>query len=228
METGDVLWADFKSNISVSLASLLVVVSLIILHPKAHGAIGALSEKVRQVQTDSFLHTFKTLVLTVFLAGTWPVVLFLLWWRLIAAAPDNDFSQALSSGLLALVPVVFMLSFLRHFSMPHGLAQDHLRMRQEPLSYLRRLLGWYLVLVIPITLIVQITQAQQTDEQWYNSAGRLFFIAHLILLALLQLLLLRPTGPLIGPYLKQGWGGWLERLQYIWYPLSFILPVGPA
>jgi hypothetical protein len=102
-------------------------------------------------------------------------------------------------------------------------------MRQEPLSYLRRLLGWYLVLVIPIALIVQITQAQQTDEQWYNSAGRLFFIAHLILLALLQLLLLlRPTGPLIVPYLKQGQGGWLERLRYIRYPLSFILPVGPA
>jgi potassium efflux system protein len=220
-----VLWADYKSNIPVYLASLLVVVSLIILHPKAHGAIEALSEKVHQVQTDSFLHTFKTLALTVFLAGTWPVVLFLLWWRLSAAAPVNDFSQALASGLLALVPVVFMLSFLRHFAMPHGLAQDHLRMRQEPLSYLRHLLGWYLVLVIPIALIVLIMQAQQTDEQWYNSAGRLFFMAHLILLALLQLLLLRPTGPLIGPYLKQGWGGWLERLQYIWYPLSFILPV---
>ena len=220
-----VLWVDFKSSISVYLASLLVVVSLVILHPKAHGAIKALSEQVHQVQTDSFLYTFKTLVLTVFLAGTWPVVLFLLWWRLSAAATDNDFSPALASGLLALVPVVFMLSFLRHFAMPHGLAQDHLRMHQEPLSYLRRLLGWYLVLVIPITLIIQITQVQQTDEQWYNSAGRLFFMAHLILLALLQLLLLRPTGPLIGPYLKQRQGGWLERLRYLWYPLSFILPV---
>ena len=220
-----VLWADFKSNIAVYLASLLVVVFLIILHPKAHGAIEALSEKVHQVQTDSFLHTFKTLALTVFLAGTWPVILFLLWWRLSAAASDSDFSQALASGLLALVPVVFMLSFLRHFAMPHGLAQDHLRMRQEPLSYLRRLLGWYLVLVIPIALIVQIMQVQQKDDQWYNSAGRLFFMAHLILLALLQLLLLRPTGPLIGPYLKQGQGGWLERLRYLWYPLSFIMPV---
>ena len=220
-----VLWADFKSNISVYLASLLVVVSLIVLHPKAHGAIKLLSEKVRQVQTDSFLHTFKTLSLTVFLAGTWPVVLFLLWWRLRAAALDNDFSQALASGLLTLLSVVFTLSFLRHFAMPHGLAQDHLRMRQEPLSYLRRLLGWYLVLLIPITLIVQITQVQQTGEQWYNSAGRLFFMAHLILLALLQLLLLRPTGPLIGPYLKQRQGGWLERLRYVWYPLGFILPV---
>ncbi len=224
-QVATVLWADFKRSVSVYLASLLVVVSLILLHPKAHGAIEALSEKVHQVQTDSFLHTFKTLALTVFLAGMWPVVLFLLWWRLCAAAPDNDFSQALASGLLVLVPVVFTFSFLRHFAMPHGLAQDHLRMRQEPLSFLWRLLGWYLVLVIPITLIVQFMQAQQKDEQWYNSVGRLFFIAGLIFFALLQLLLLRPTGPLIGPYLKQKQGGWLERLRYFWYPLSFILPV---
>jgi len=220
-----VLWVDFKSSILLYLVFLLVVVSLIVLHPKAHGAIKALSEQVHQVQTDSFLYTFKALLLTVFLAGTWPVVLFLLWWRLQAAASDNDFSQALASGLLALVPVVFTLNFLRYSVMPQGLAQDHLRMHQEPLSFLRRLLGWYFVLIIPITLIVHIMQTQQEDDLWYNSAGRLFFIVHLILLALLQMLLLRPTGPLIGPYLKQGQGGWLERLRYLWYPLSFILPV---
>ena len=87
------------------------------------------------------------------------------------------------------------------------------------------MLGWYFVLAIPIVLIVQITHAQQTDEQWYNSAGRLFFIIHLVVLALLQLLLLRPTGPLMEPLLKQRRSGWLERLRYLWYPLSFILPV---
>ncbi len=220
-----VLWTDFKSGILVYLASLLVVISFIVLHPKAHGAIQTLSEKVHHVQTDSFLHSFKVLMLTVFLAGMWPVVLLLLWWRIRVAAPDYDFSQALASGLLALIPVVFMLSLLRHFAMPHGLAQDHLRMRHEPLFYLRRLLGWFLVLVIPIAMIFQIIRAQQTNDQWYNSAGRLFFMVYLILLALLQLLLLRPNGPLISPYLKQGRGGWLERLRYFWYPLSFLLPI---
>ncbi|NOR66553.1 MAG: hypothetical protein GQ528_04270, partial [Woeseiaceae bacterium] len=96
--------------------------------------------------------------------------MFLLWWRLRAAAPDNDFSQSLATGLLTLVPVVFMLSFLRRFAMPHGLAHDHLRMRQGPLSFFRRLLGWYFALAIPIVLIVQIMHAQKTDEQWYSSA----------------------------------------------------------
>ncbi|MBN2312538.1 MAG: mechanosensitive ion channel, partial [Sedimentisphaerales bacterium] len=222
------LWSDVKKNIAVYLAALLVILLLIALHPKAHGIITVLSEQVRQVQTDSFVHTFKVLTLTVFLAATWPVALFLFQWRLSIAAPDHDFSQALASGLMGLVPVVFMLCFLRHFAMPHGLAQDHLRMRQEPLSFFRRLLGWYFALAIPIIFIVRVMRAQQTDEQWYRSAGRLFFIVHLIVLALLQLVLLRPAGPLMEPFLRQRQGGWLKRLRYFWYPLCFILPVAFA
>ncbi|MHC4538641.1 MAG: mechanosensitive ion channel domain-containing protein [Planctomycetota bacterium] len=222
------LWTDFQHNVALYMATLLVIIALAVLHPRAHGAIEALSEQVHQVQTDSFLHTLKTLGLTGFLAATWPTILFVVQWRLSAAAPDHDFSQALASGLLELVPIVFALCFFWHFAVPHGLAQDHLRMRHEPLSFLRRLLAWYFVLTIPIMLIVQLMQAQQTDEQWYNSAGRLFFMAGLIVLSLLLLLLLRPTGLLMEPYLRQRRGGWLERLRYVWYPLCFVLPVAFA
>jgi len=218
------LWTDFTHNIVLYVATLLVVISLVVLHPKAHGAIEALSEQVRQVQTDSFLHTLKTLGLTIFLAANWPVILFMVQWRLTTAAVDHDFSQALASGLFRLIPFVFTLCFLRHFAMLHGLAQDHLRMRHEPLVFFRRLLSWYFVLTIPVMLIVQTMQSQQTGEQWYNSAGRLFFMAGLIALSLLLLLLLNPTGPLMEPFLKQKRGGWLERLRYLWYPLCFLLP----
>ncbi len=227
-ETLSFLLSDARKNIIVYLLALLAILLLIVLHPKAHRITTVLSERVRQVQTDSFVHTFKVLALTIFLAATWPVVLFLFQWRLVVAAPDHDFSRAMASGLMGLVPVVFMLCFLRHFAMPHGLAQDHLRMRQEPISFFRRLLGWYFALAIPIILIVRIMHTQQTDEQWYRSAGRLFFMVHLIVLALLQLVLLRPAGSLMEPFLRQRQGGWLERLRYLWYPLCFILPVAFA
>jgi len=219
------LWTDFKEDILAYLAVLLIVVSLVVLHPKAHRTVEIISGRVRQVQTDSFLHTLKTLGLTLFLASTWPIVLFLFQWRLSSSAFDDDFSQSLASGFRALVPVVFMLGFLRHFTMPHGLAQEHLRMRHEPLSFFRRLLGWYFVLVIPVIFLVEVMQTQQTSEQWYNSAGRLFFIFGLLALALFLLILLSPTGTLMKPYLKQKHGGWMEPLRYVWYPLCFILPV---
>ncbi len=218
-------WTDFKEDILSYLAIVLIVVSLVVLHPKEHRAIEIISKRVRQVQTDSFLHTLKTLGLTLFLASTWPIILFLFQWRLSSGAFDNDFSQAICSGFRALMPVVFMLVFLRHFSMPHGLAQEHLRMRHEPLFFFRRLLSWYFVLAIPVIFLLEVMQTQQTNEKWYNSAGRLFFMFGLLALALFLFVLLSPTGPLMKSYLKQKKGGWVERLRYVWYPLCFTLPV---
>ncbi|MEJ2705700.1 MAG: mechanosensitive ion channel, partial [Sedimentisphaerales bacterium] len=58
--------------------------------------------------------------------------------------------------------------------------------------------------------------------------GRLFFMAGLLVLSVLSLLLLRPTGPLMEPYLKLHRGGWLERLRYLWYPPCFLLPAAFA
>jgi len=218
------LLTDLKDNILTSLVVLLIAVSLIVLHPRAQGAMEILSGKVRQVQTNSFVHTFKAFLLTLFLAAMWPVILLLFQWRLFEAAQGHDFSLSLASGLRALVPIVFMLGFLWHFTMPHGLARDHLRMHLEPLPFIRRLLAWYFAVAITATLVFQIMQTQQTSEQWYNSAGRLFFLVSLLALAVFLIVLLRPTGPLMGPYLKQKRGGWLERLRYVWYPLCFILP----
>jgi potassium efflux system protein len=219
------LWTDFKENILAYLAVLLIVFLLVVLNPKAHRAVEIISKRVSRVQTDSFLHTLKTLGLTIFLASTWPIILFLFHWRLSSSAFDDDFSQALAWGLRELVPVVFMLGFLRHFSMPHGLAQVHLRMRHEPLFFFRRLLGLYFILAIPVIFIIEVMQTQRTEEQWYNSAGRLFFMFGLLALALFLLILLNPKGTLMKPYLKQRHGGWMERLRYVWYPLCIVLPV---
>jgi potassium efflux system protein len=101
-------------------------------------------------------------------------------------------------------------------------------MRPEPLSFLRRWLARYFALAVVTTLIVEFMQAQQTGEQWYNSAGRLLLMVALTALALLLLVLLRPTGPLVEPFLKQLRDGWIERLRYFWYPLCFVLPAAFA
>ena len=220
-----VLWGDFKANIPTYMAILLIIISWFALRPKACSRLEELAEKVHQVQTDSFKHTVKAFGLTVFLAATWPVILFLFQWRLSTASLGQDYSQALALALHSLVPVVFILSFLLYFAIPNGLAQSHLRMRQEPLFFLRRWLKRYFPLAIITTFVVEFMHVQQASEQWYNSAGRLFLMAGLIALAFILLLLLRPTGPLVESFLRQRQDGWLERLRYLWYPLCFVLPV---
>jgi potassium-dependent mechanosensitive channel len=112
--------------------------------------------------------------------------------------------------------------------MPHGLAQDHFRLRQEPLVFLRRHLRWFFVVVIPVVFMFEAMHVQQINDAWYGTVGRLFFVAGLVGLAVFLIIVLRPTAALMEPYLKQRRGGWLDRLRYFWYPLCLLNPVSLA
>ena len=85
---------------------------------------------------------------------------------------------------------------------------------------------WFFAVSIPLMFIFRVLQVQQSDEVFYNTAGRLVFIIMLIVLAVFLLRLLRLDGPVTGPYIKRHPDGWIGRFKYIWYPLCLILPVG--
>ncbi len=207
---------------------IAVFVTFAIFRSKVRRQVTAISEQVRQIETDRFLLTVKALSSTVLLAAMWPVFLLLLQSYLSAAARDDDFTQALASGLLATIPLIFILSLLRHIVAPHGLAQEHFRMRQQPLVFVRRHLRWFCAAIVPVFFFFKVLQSQRTGEQWFATAGRLLLMVFLIELALFLMLTLRPTGPLLKGHFAQRRGGWLERLRYMWYPLSVLLPLGCA
>ena len=225
--TGATLWGDFKNGPLLYLSIVVLIVAAVVSHSHLHRQIEIISENVRQIQTDSFWLTIQAFLVTLVLAATWPVFLLLAAWRLSAIAAD-DFTRALVAGLSRLALVVFILSFLRHLAMPRGLAQDHFRLRQEPLAFLRRHLRWLLIVVAPAVLVVTTMHAQQVNDDWYGTAGRLFFLLGVIGLAVFLLIVLRPTAPLMEPYLKQRRGGWLDRLRYVWYPLCLLVPLSLA
>jgi len=219
------LWADFKANPLLHVLIVLVAAGAVVFHTRLHERLNAIAENVRQVQTDSFLLTLQAIVLTLLLAAAWPVVLLLVGWRLSATATD-DFVLATASGLFTIAPILFVFSFLGHLTVSHGLAQDHFRVREERLVFLRRHLRWLAVLVVCLALVLEIMRVQQTNDQWYGTAGRLFAIASLLGTAAFLLVVLRPSSPLMEPYLRQRRGGWLEKLRYIWHPLCLLLPAG--
>jgi len=223
-KTTRAVWVDVKGNPAVYVLTALLIVATAVFHRRIHARIDAISEKVRQVQTDNFLLTVEAAVLTVLLAATWPAFLLLAHLRLSAMASD-DFTRAVAAGLLRLASAVFVLSFLSHLAMPHGLAQDHFRLREEPLAFLRRHLRWFLAFIIPVVFVFEVLRTQQTDDAWYGTAGRFFFTVGLAGLAAFLLSVLRPTSPLMDSYLKQRRGSWLDRLHFIWYPACLLVPL---
>lgn len=224
-QTAEVLWKDLKNTPLAYLAIIIVFAASFVLHHRAHGLIVSISEKVLDVNTDSFMHTVKVFVLTIFLAATWPVIILFLQWRLSTDVSNYDFIQALAGGLRDLAIGIFIFELLRHMTMPSGLMQDHFRVRSEPLAFTRKHVRWFFGLVVPLTFVLRVLQLQQTNDQMYSTMGRLIFIAILVMLTIFLVVLLRPTGPIVGPYLKRRPDGWVGRLRYIWYPSCLILPV---
>jgi potassium efflux system protein len=221
----EVLWKDLKNTPLAYIAIVIVFAASFVLHHRMHGLIAIISEKVLDVNTDSFMHTAKVFVLTIFLASTWPIIVLFLWWRLSADVSDYDFVQALAKGFRDLAIGIFIFELLRHMTMPSGLMEGHFRVRAEPLAFTRKHLRWFFGLVIPLTFVLRVLQQQETNDQMYSALGCLIFIANLVMLTIFLFVFLRPTGPIAGPYLKRRPDGWVTRLRYIWYPLCLILPV---
>ncbi|MBN1359506.1 MAG: mechanosensitive ion channel [Sedimentisphaerales bacterium] len=226
-QTGAALWTDLKADPLAYLLIAFVTVASVAFHARIHRRIELVSERVRQIQTDRFFLTLEALLLTTLLAATWPVLLLLARWRLLAIATDG-FPQAVAAGLWTLAAITLIFGFLRHLAMPHGLAHDHFRMREEPLAFLRRHLRWFFALSAPLVFIFSVMHAQQADETWYGTVGRLVFVIAVASLAAFLLIVLRPTAPLMESYLRQRRGGWFERLRYFWYSACLLVPLALA
>ena len=221
------LWGGVKDNPLIVALAVLVGAVGIAFRRTMRERIETISEQVRQVYTDRFLFTIQALVLTILLAATWPTLLLLVSWRLSVRTP-SDFVRALASGLTALAPALFVLSFLKHVSIRRGLGQSHFRLREESLVFLRRHLRWFSLIVLPAVFVLEAMHAQQASEAWYNTVGRLVFAIGLIGLTLFLLVVIRPTSPLMDVYLKQRRGSWLDRLRYLWYPVCLLVPLSLA
>jgi potassium efflux system protein len=227
-QTAGFLWEDFKRNPLHYMGIVAFFFLSVILHRKIHGIIETLSQKVLDVNTDSFQHTIKVFVLTIFLTATWPILILFFYWRLSSDTSGVDFIQALAGGLLYLAAGVFAFELLRHTTMPAGLMPDHFRVREDALVSIRKQMRWFFAVSIPLMLFFRVLQLQQSDEVFYNTTGRLVFILMLIVLAVFLLRLFRLDGPVTGPYIKRHPDGWIGHFKYIWYPLCLILPVGFA
>ncbi len=220
------LWSDIKQVPFAYVTIILTFILAYILHQKIHVSIIDLSIKVLDINTDSFVHTFKVFILTILLAINWPIIILFVQWRLSLDASGSEFVTALSGGLKELALAIFLFEILCHMVMPSGLMQNHFRIRSESLDFVRKHMHWFFIAIIPLTFVFRILQIEQQNNVLFNNIlGLIIFIAILCVVAIFLLKLLRPTSPLVDSYLKRNREGWIDRLRYIWYPLCLILPM---
>lgn len=140
-------------------------------------AIGAVAQSRRETE---FSHTVAALACTVFISTAMPLFLGYLGLRLTSPATGIDQATALAKALLTAAWVWWPLEFLRFVLIHGGLAEAHFDWaagRAAP--RLRRVAGWYALVLIPATVVNAIF-LDYPDDAFNRSVGCASFLVMLL------------------------------------------------
>ncbi len=218
---------DLKDHLHIYIIAVLMLALFFITKMKLREQMKGISGAAHRNYEGQFTRTVKVFVITLVFSAFPPAVLYFLGWRLAQPYYESEFVSSISAGLLATALIYFVLRFLKLFSLPQGLAVEHLGMAKTSMSFLRKHISWFTACIVPLTLVLT-TIMVQTTGAWQESMGRILFIAELVVLSIFFAIILRPEGQLMKGLLRQNQANWLGHLRFIWFPLSVLFPLALA
>ncbi len=189
--------------------------------------IRRIGAEVGQSSLNTFGRTVAVTVLTVVRAATWPAVMWAGGALLITAEMNSELPAAVGQTLQAGASLLFMLLLVWETCQKAGLAEAHFQWRPRALKTARRHLFWFITVLLMAALVTG-TMFRQSNTVYENSLGRLALIAVMIAMAVFSYRVFRPTGGVLEDYLRRRRGGWVDRLRYVWYPLTWLIPMALA
>ncbi len=206
--------------------TLVALVCLVLLATAGEGRrrLSAIGHRVQSISSDQFSLTIGALLITLLLATPWPLLAGFSAWLLQRSVSGSDFPSAVGGGLAGVAGLVFVFQILRSMCLPNGLAEVHLRWRNQSVRVLRRGLLWLMALALPTTFTV-LTFRWYGQEAHRQSLGRFAFMAGMIAFSWFIWQVMRPDGGLPDRFIAMHRRGWLARLRHVWYPAGVGLPL---
>lgn len=224
----NLIQGEFFDNPGKPLGLALLVILLGAMRPWAKRTLQTLAERVARFKTDAFLYTLYALLLTVIPAlwialGIWSVGWLLTWPTSMVQEAGVAFHTG--KGLQAMGWTLFILEFSKAFLAPKGVAEAHFRWPVPCLQAIRREVGWFLPLILPILGVISALKSWDFDP-WTNSLGRVAFAIGMGALAVFNHRLFRRRSTFLDDYFRREPGGVLERAYPFWSRLTVWIPVG--
>jgi potassium efflux system protein len=153
------------------------------------------SRSQRAHSATAFLRTVTSLLGTTLLISLpWASVLGFSGWLLDPGSGDHDeFTRALSSGLLAVAPVYLGAEFVRQLLHQNGLFARDLNLGSARTRPMRLTISWTMLWGLP-PLCLAMTLAQAPTPAWSDSLGRIAFCGAIGVLGASLVQLLRSKG----------------------------------
>ncbi len=226
-------WTDlFRTMLAVAAAkpyqSVLVGVFFVVVVFQGRRIRSHLrSLSARRSANGSVLPVIKALFATVLRASLWPALMALIGWWLQSAPDSSQFVRAVAGALRFTAVLFWTVNVFRQLCRSQGVAEVYFRWPSRGLGVLYRNLSWLMLVSLPLVFCVLLIEGHQ-QRDWTNSLGRLAFLGGLLALTVFQIRVFSPSLGVLRETLTAHPHGWLNRLKYVWYPLSVGTPLAFA
>ncbi len=217
-ETAQLLWTDARQYPLVYLSTILLLAALFVSRTRLARQFDVLAEKVRKPTTDRFTWTFAAAVLTPVLAAIGPLALAIVAWRLTSGTVQSGFGAALASGLRGVAILLFGTEVLRILCRPDGVGDAHLGWRADSLRLVRHHLRWLVLIAMPAAFVIGVADAaEERAREPLEALSRLAFALALLGGAVFAHRVFHPDRGVLRDVIARYRGGWIDRLQTLWF-----------
>lgn len=217
---GRVAWGDVKKYPLVYLAVMAALLFWYRYHQRMRKRIGEIGRQVRSNPAVPLRRSFEAFFLTVMVSALWPGILFLLAWRLGAAAsvaPSRAgaiaFDRALADGLYVAACTYLFLEVPRRFCRGNGIAEAHFLWPGGAVAHLRETLRSMIFVLAPAALVIGATESI-TGRARDDSLGRVVFALAMVIVGIFLWRLLRYRGRFVQAILSHTNSTWLIRSRH--------------
>lgn len=211
-------------NAWYSMLLSLVLIIILGLRSKAIELLRNTADQVAKVSQDNLLLTVKALVLTIFITSFFPVLL----WFVSSLLNDERIvslsGKQVGEALFAVVPISWLILFLRGCFREKGIANTHFRWRlEEVFELLRRQFLLLFIFSVPLYFLLNLaTLSKNTFVS--ESLGRILFLILVLTTSTILHHLTFPSGAIFSHMRKHFREKLIYKIRYLLYFCVVVCP----
>ena len=190
----------------------------------SHTQLEHLKTASKKNQPLHFSATLQTLAYKLLQNLPLPLIVGYFGWLLNKDVHLDDFTRALGAGFkTAAIPYLLINYFYMLFA-DNGVVRQHFNWQKHHCKLLHKELNWLRYVAVITTFIISSTGASN-NPLYSDNFGRLAFIVSMVAIAVFWGRIFNPKSGLIQKHIKNAEFTWVNRLQYVWYPAIYLIPL---
>ncbi len=226
-EWGDVwtsLVQSLRERLLLTILGILAIAALLWARPRLIQRQVDINTKVGRLSTDSIWLTIQALIIVTLRVLPLPLAFGFAGLALQYGPDQSGFTISVATALLAVSPFLYHTTVFRALCENKGVAHVHFGVKPRSLDIIRRQLDFLTAFGVPLVFTTVLYFAAP-EPAYRDSLGRLFFVALMIVLALVLHPLEHPRHGIAGAYFDRDPGSRMSRLRWLWYVLAVGGPI---